>query len=573
MLGPFGSPMMAAEGPFVEAGGGMYAGAEINFDMERWFEDYEWSVCWDFEMKSWGHPSKGGATAWQQQQRSPWAMKDKPSGSWAGGGPPGPPPGPPPGGPWFAEPTSKGSWGPSALDGPYIGDANSGEKEEESWGGGYKSWNSGSKTWGRGRGGKGWSEGDAETEESWQSSSWWAQDGWSSAGRGRGKGSGKKGDAEDKAWPSEGWGSTGGSKSSKGGGKDSKGSFEESKGKGKSKKGNATAPAWQARDSGEADSGRPGDAAKDDVVAEIDSLLAEAKSNLEKGDFDFRVRRFLFALRTSGGRQKVRDALAMIQTYTQQKSRQSVKNWPAYLLTLLKKFEPEPFAKAKSKAKDRGVDREQDRGEMRAPAAASSKKAVQPVAATAGMGVQQGEEDGDIEVVRADEEERSPNDRPVPSTDAPRPSFDVTLPPGWEDGRSVLHEEISSALSSNSAGKEALRCPFTSQPLDIEAVLISQVAASLREAAASNASKQLAAHHLAGLARSRCVVDCPRAAVATALVHCEHALPDDASAMDAVIAYSKAGEASAATTVLQEIALELTAEVLRNPQLGNSANP
>jgi len=307
----------------------------------------------------------------------------------------------------------------------------------------------------------------------------------------------------------------------------------------------------------------------DDVVAEIDALLAEAKSNLEKGDFDFRVR-FLFALRTSGGRQKVRDALAMIQTYTQQKSRQSVKNWPAYLLTLLKKFEPEPFAKAKSKAKDRGADREQDRGEARTPAQASSKKAVQPVAATVGARALQVDEDGDIEVVRADEEESPVNERAVPTTEIPRPSFDVTLPPGWEDGRSVLHEEISSALSSNSAGKDSLRCPFTLEPLDIEAVLISEVASSLRAVATSTASNQSAIHHLVGLARSRCVVDCPRAAAATALVALEQALPDDASAMDAVAAYSKAGEASSAATVLQEIALELTAEVLRNPQLGTS---
>ena len=34
----------------------------------------------------------------------------------------------------------------------------------------------------------------------------------------------------------------------------------------------------------------------------------------------------------------MKDALAMIQTYTGSKDRANVKNWPAYLLTLLKKF-------------------------------------------------------------------------------------------------------------------------------------------------------------------------------------------------------------------------------------------
>merc|ERR1719203_1019705 len=97
-----------------------------------------------------------------------------------------------------------------------------------------------------------------------------------------------------------------------------------------------------------------GDKAKDEVNHEIVTLVEEV-APLERADFDFRVRRFLLVLRSSCGLQKVRDALAMIRTYTSQKSRESVNNWPAYLLTLLKKFEPEPYAKGRNRGDSGGT--------------------------------------------------------------------------------------------------------------------------------------------------------------------------------------------------------------------------
>ncbi|CAJ1429248.1 unnamed protein product [Effrenium voratum] len=79
----------------------------------------------------------------------------------------------------------------------------------------------------------------------------------------------------------------------------------------------------------------------DVVNSEIEALLNRPGAKVQKADFDAGVRRFLGAL-TGGpnGQQKMKDAMAMLHTYTSQKSRTAVKNWPAYLLTLLKRFEP-----------------------------------------------------------------------------------------------------------------------------------------------------------------------------------------------------------------------------------------
>lgn len=80
---------------------------------------------------------------------------------------------------------------------------------------------------------------------------------------------------------------------------------------------------------------------EDDIAREIEALLNRPGANLQKADFDSGVRRYLGALRgCQNGPQKVKDAMEMLHTYTSQKSRAAVKNWPAYLLTLLKRFEP-----------------------------------------------------------------------------------------------------------------------------------------------------------------------------------------------------------------------------------------
>eukprot|EP00439_Symbiodinium_sp_Y106_P084934 s254_g27.t1 len=80
---------------------------------------------------------------------------------------------------------------------------------------------------------------------------------------------------------------------------------------------------------------------RDEISAEIDVAVSKPGSILQKADFDSGVRRYLGALRgCQNGKQKVKDAMAMLHHYTAQKMRSAVKNWPAYLLTLLKRFEP-----------------------------------------------------------------------------------------------------------------------------------------------------------------------------------------------------------------------------------------
>lgn len=90
-------------------------------------------------------------------------------------------------------------------------------------------------------------------------------------------------------------------------------------------------------DDGEADESSAG-RAKDVIFTEIKSLV-ETNSCLVTGDFDFRVRQHLHAFYGSGGRERVRDCLVSIHESTKSKTRQSVKNWPAYLGALMKKFD------------------------------------------------------------------------------------------------------------------------------------------------------------------------------------------------------------------------------------------
>ncbi|CAE7264841.1 unnamed protein product [Symbiodinium microadriaticum] len=60
--------------------------------------------------------------------------------------------------------------------------------------------------------------------------------------------------------------------------------------------------------------------------------------------FDARVRQHLHALHGSGGRARLKAALQMVHQCTMNKTRQDVKNWPAYLVTLLKKFDADAAA-------------------------------------------------------------------------------------------------------------------------------------------------------------------------------------------------------------------------------------
>lgn len=87
--------------------------------------------------------------------------------------------------------------------------------------------------------------------------------------------------------------------------------------------------------------GKPEDGAqmraKDVIFAEIRSLC-QSNPTLQVSDFDYRVRQHLHAIYGSGGLQRLIDGLAAVHTATAQKQRSDVKNWPAYLGGLLRKF-------------------------------------------------------------------------------------------------------------------------------------------------------------------------------------------------------------------------------------------
>jgi hypothetical protein len=75
---------------------------------------------------------------------------------------------------------------------------------------------------------------------------------------------------------------------------------------------------------------------KHEILTEVDACLED--SGLHRSDFDMRSRQYLHAIYEKGGRDKVHAALQVITASTRQKSRDSVQNWPAYVLTLLRYY-------------------------------------------------------------------------------------------------------------------------------------------------------------------------------------------------------------------------------------------
>lgn len=64
---------------------------------------------------------------------------------------------------------------------------------------------------------------------------------------------------------------------------------------------------------------------------------------LQKKDFDFRVKRFLHEFCVHSTVARVSEALAMVESSTAGKSRDDVRSWPAYLATLLRRFDPKLY--------------------------------------------------------------------------------------------------------------------------------------------------------------------------------------------------------------------------------------
>lgn len=563
---------------------------EAAVPQSQFINDYEWGICWDFEKTGWRPQSRNNA--WQPPQ---WAGSSNPARSSAV--PPPPPPSlmPQPGlkgqrpawtygvpsrqgvaGPFpVVQPVhmyefspevtgATGRWDQSAKsldDRPYIGDVTSGRGGGATWSGSKGGWKGSSGGYGRQP-----AKGSWAASSSWMNNdqSWYAATdpgtnavgAISSVGGYDGNFSSENPDAQ----------SFGQSTAIDGKRLDS------GKGKARGGRGSNVRAQWQPKgegDGGDAEeAGLVGgwDEAKDEVLAEIEILLGEAGSPLQRADFDFRVRRFLLALRGSGGRKKVSDALAMIRTYTSQKSRQSVKNWSAYLLTLLKKFEPEPNVKSNTRAQALVVPSEKSASE-RPPAAQANVEASSVVAAPSEAAKSVCELKGNSLEGKHEEREK------VQQAETTAPAFTQAMPAGWEAGRQALLEEIGDALASGIGGSKPT-CPFTSKPLDYQATLVAHMAACLGSDNSSQ-NEVSGAAHVMGLARTFSLTDCPRAAAATVAMRQQEftELASEASAMDAAtvatdIARARPETRQIANTLLQEIGLELTAEVLRNSKLG-----
>jgi len=76
---------------------------------------------------------------------------------------------------------------------------------------------------------------------------------------------------------------------------------------------------------------------------ELEEAIGDAGGPLRVSDFDFPARTFLGELRRkdqADGTQRFQEAIDMVLKYTCSKERDSVRKWPAYVFTLLSKFDP-----------------------------------------------------------------------------------------------------------------------------------------------------------------------------------------------------------------------------------------
>jgi len=125
--------------------------------------------------------------------------------------------------------------------------------------------------------------------------------------------------------------------------------------------------------------GKSGGKGKGERNSEMDGVLAEALEDSEGpvkvGDFDFAARRFLSELRSRDkieGTQRFMEAMDMVIKYTSSKERSSVRKWPAYVFTLLQRFDPTLYEELRERDAERrreksALDRAGDRGDEPGP--------------------------------------------------------------------------------------------------------------------------------------------------------------------------------------------------------------
>lgn len=79
---------------------------------------------------------------------------------------------------------------------------------------------------------------------------------------------------------------------------------------------------------------------KKEIELRIECFLERNSTPLQKRDFDFRVKRFLHEFCVHSAVFRVSEALAMVESSTAGKNRDDVRSWPAYIATLLRRFDP-----------------------------------------------------------------------------------------------------------------------------------------------------------------------------------------------------------------------------------------
>mmetsp|Transcript_7813 Transcript_7813/g.19835 ORF Transcript_7813/g.19835 Transcript_7813/m.19835 type:complete len:540 (+) Transcript_7813:224-1843(+) len=93
----------------------------------------------------------------------------------------------------------------------------------------------------------------------------------------------------------------------------------------------------------------------------LEDALADSDGPLRVGDFDFAARRFLTELRhrdRADDTQRFQEALDMVLKYTCSKDRSSVRKWPAYIFTLLQKFDSGLW----EELRERDAERKREKG-------------------------------------------------------------------------------------------------------------------------------------------------------------------------------------------------------------------
>lgn len=133
--------------------------------------------------------------------------------------------------------------------------------------------------------------------------------------------------------------------------------------------------------------------AKNAVTKRLE-IFVEKCGNIELDDFDFRVRRFLYSIYNKHGKLRLEEGLNMLAQFTSQKLRSDVKNWPAYLITLLKKFEPELFpvpqskghlsGSAKNNRRDKLSSAQRERGDSKDSVVSKTSKDINTTSSLAG---------------------------------------------------------------------------------------------------------------------------------------------------------------------------------------------